>query len=149
MRHRVHNRLPRGLRLAIYLITTLLVASGVAWLVVVYALAPPGEPTPAPHALAGPVLAAHGVVAYLALAVYALVGHAHLRTGWRVPALRVAASWMCAALLLLIGTGLGFYYFADEATASALRWSHVAAGTVLPFSVALHIVRGRRVARRS
>jgi len=149
MRHRVHNRLPGALRLAIYLVTVLLVASGVAWLVVVYVLAPPGEITPAPHRWAGPLLAAHGIIAYIALAAYALVGHAHMRTGWRVPALRIAASWMGAALLLLIGTGIGFYYFADEATAPALRWPHVVAGLALPCFLALHIVRGRRTAGRA
>ena len=149
MRHRIHNRLPRMLRAGIYLVTALLIVSGLGWLAVAYLLAPPGEPTPAPHPLAGPLLAAHGIVAYIALATYALVGHAHLRTGWRVPPLRQAASWMLAALLLLIGTGLGFYYFADESTASALRWTHVAAGLILPGVLALHIVRGRRSAGRS
>ena len=118
--------------------------SGFAWLAAVYLAAPPGEPVPAPHPLAGPLLAVHGVAAYVALIAYALVGHAHLRTGWRVPSLRAAGFWLCASILLLSLTGLGFYYVAAEEVVPWLRWSHVAAGMDLPMLLALHIVRGRR-----
>ena len=149
MRHRLHNRLPRWVRRAIYLMTALLVLSGLAWLAVVYLLAPAGEPTPAPHPLAGPLLALHGIVAYVALIGYALVGHVHVRTGWRVPSLRVAAFWLCAMLAMLTVTGLGFYYVSVEVALPPLRWTHVAAGLMLPLVLALHIVRGRRIAGRA
>jgi hypothetical protein len=144
MRHRVHNRLPRWHRRAIYTLTLLLIVSGLGWLAAVYLLAPPGEPTPAPHALAGPLLEAHGIAAYAALAAYALVGHAHMRTGWRVPALRSAGFWLCATVALLALSGLGFYYIATESVIPYLRWTHVAVGMALPCWLALHIVRGRR-----
>lgn len=148
MRHRLHNRLPHWHRWTIFALTGLLVVTGVAWLVVVYLLAPPGESTPAPHSLAGPLLAAHGIAAYVAVFAYALVGHAHLRTGWRVPVLRSAGFGLCATIAVLALTGLGFYYLADEAATPWLRWIHVAVGMVLPCALALHIVRGRRVTRR-
>ena len=147
MRHRLHNRLPRWHRNAIYALTFLLVASGLAWLVAAYLLAPPGEPTPAPHPLAGPMLVAHGVAAYAALFAYALVGHTHMRTGWRVPALRSAAFWLCSMIALLALTGLGLYYVATESVIPFLRWGHVATGMALPCWLALHIARGRRVTR--
>ena len=149
MRHRLHNRLPRWHRRAIYLVTALLVLSGLVWLAVVYLLAPPGDPTPAPHPLAGPLLALHGIVAYVALIGYALVGHTHVQTGWRVPSLRVAAFWLCAMLAVLTVTGLGFYYVSVEDALPPLRWTHVAAGLVLPLVLALHIARGRRMAGRT
>jgi hypothetical protein len=149
MRHRLHNRLPRWHRLTIYALTGALCLSGIGWLVVAYALAPAGEPTPAPHALAGTMLAVHGIAGYAALVAFALVGHVHMRTGWRVPALRNAAFWLCATLAVLALTGLGFYYVAAEAAVPFLRWTHVAAGIVFPGWLALHIVRGRRVTGRS
>ena len=149
MAHRLHNRLPRWHRRAIYALTLVLTASGLAWLVVAYMLAPPGEPTPAPHLLAGPLLATHGVAAYAAIFAYALVGHAHMRTGWRVPALRSAAFWLLATVAVLALTGLGLYYVASESAGALLRWAHVAAGALLPCWLALHISRGRREARRS
>jgi len=149
MRHRLHNRLPRWHRRTIYAITFLLIVSGLAWLVAVYALAPPGEPTPAPHPLAGPMLVAHGVAAYAALLAYALVGHAHVRTGWRVPALRSAGFWLCSTIAALALTGLGLYYVATESVIPFLCWTHVVAGILLPCWLALHIARGRRVAGRS
>ena len=87
--------------------------------------------------------------AYAALVAFALVGHVHMRAGWRVPELRSAALWLCTVLVLLALTGLGFYYApADEVQSSFLRWSHVAAGLLLPLWLALHIVRGRRLPRR-
>lgn len=149
MGHRLHNRLPRWHRRAIYALTILLVASGASWLAVAYALAPPGEPTPAPHPLAGPLLAAHGVAAYAALFCYALVGHAHMRTGWRVPSLRSAGFWLLVSIAILALTGLGLYYVATEGAVPLLRWTHVAAGVFLPCWLALHIKRGRREAGRS
>ncbi len=149
MRHRLHNRLPRWHRLTIYALTGALGLSGIGWLIVVYLLAPAGEPTPAPHPLAGTMLAVHGIAGYAALIAFALVGHVHMRTGWRVPALRNAAFWLCATLAVLALTGLGFYYVAAEAAVPFLRWTHVAAGIILPGWLALHIARGRRVTGRS
>jgi hypothetical protein len=149
MRPRVHNRLSRWHRRAIYALTVVLIASGVGWLVAVYVLAAPGESTPAPHTLAGPLLAAHGIAAYAALIAYALVGHAHMRTGWRVPMLRGAGLWLCATIGALALTGLGFYYVAAEGAIPYLRWTHVAIGVLLPCCLALHIVRGRQATRQT
>ncbi len=144
---RLHNRLRRWHRRAIYASTGALLLSGAAWLMVAYGLAPPGEPLPAPHPWAGTLLMLHGVAAYAALPLFALVGHVHMRTGWRVPELRSAALALFATLLFLALTGLGFYYLSTESALPLLRWSHVAAGAVLPCGLALHIVRGRRVTR--
>jgi Opacity-associated protein A N-terminal motif len=149
MRHRLHNRLPQWHRRTIYALAGVLVVTGLGWLVVAYLLAPAGEPVPAPHPWAGTMLALHGVAAYAALVSFALVGHVHMRTGWRVPELRSAAFWLCAMILVLALTGLGFYYVAAEQAASFLRWSHVVAGLLLPGWLALHIIRGRRVTRRT
>ncbi|HEY7945035.1 MAG: OapA N-terminal domain-containing protein [Burkholderiales bacterium] len=143
MRHRLHNRLPRWHRRAIYALTLLLIVSGLGWLAVVYLLAPAGEVTPAPHPLAGPLLAAHGIAGYAALIAYALVGHGHMRTGWRMPGLRSAGFRLAAAIAVLALTGLGFYYVATESMIPFLRWTHVAAGILLPCWLALHIARGR------
>jgi hypothetical protein len=149
MRHHLHNRLPRWHRRTVYALTAALILSGLAWLFVAYVLAPADEPGPAPHPLAGPLLAAHGVAAYAALLIYALVGHVHMRTGWRVYALRSAALWLGATIVLLALTGLGFYYIASEGAIPYVRWTHVAAGLLLPCWLVLHIVRGRRVSRRN
>jgi hypothetical protein len=145
---RLHNRVPHWHRRAIYALTVVLLLSGIAWLIVAYVLGPHGEPVPAPHPWSGMLLLVHGVAAYAALLAYALVGHAHLRTGWRVPELRNVALALCATIALLALTGLGFYYIAAEGALPFLRWSHVAAGVILPCWLALHIVRGRRVTRR-
>jgi hypothetical protein len=149
MAHRLHNRLPRWHRRIIYTLTSVMIVSGLAWLTVAYLLPAPGEPTPAPHPLAGPLLAIHGVAAYAALFAYALVGHAHMRAGWRIPALRAAAWWLLASIAILALTGLGLYYVPSETTVVILRWGHVAAGVALPCWLVLHISRGRRETRRS
>ena len=126
------------------MLTGVLLVSGLCWLIVAYLLAPPGEPKPAPHPWAGALLMAHGAAAYIALITCALVGHAHLRTGWRVPNLRSAGLVLCLTIAFLAVTGLGFYYVAAEPAIPYLRWSHVGAGVILPCWLALHIVRGRR-----
>jgi len=148
MRHRHHNSLPRWHRRTIYVLAGALVVSGLGWLILAYLLAPAGEPTPAPHPLAGTMLALHGIAAYAALFVFALAGHVHMRTGWRIPVLRAGAFWLCATIAFLALTGLGFYYVAAEPAIPFLRWTHVAAGVLLPCWLALHIVRGRRAMGR-
>jgi len=145
MRHLPHNRLPRWLRRGIYALTTLLLGSGIAWLGAAYLLAAPGEDTPAPHPWAGPALAIHGIAAQAALVAYALVGQAHLRAGWRTVAQRRAGVGLALAVLLLMSSGLGFYYGANEAALPWLRWSHVAIGTALPVLLGWHVRRGRRL----
>ena len=147
MRHRLRNRLSRWHRRSIYVLTGLLLLSGLAWLGVAYLLAEPGEPTPAPHRFAGLLLAVHGIAAYVALIAYGLVGHAHLRLGWKWRNLRSGGLGLGTAILALVLTGLGFYYLANEAATVWMRWIHVAAGVALPIWLALHIFRGRRVGR--
>lgn len=142
------NRLPRWQRLSIYGAVALLLLSGLGWLWVAYALAPPHEPTPAPHRLAGPLLALHGIAGYVGAILCALVGQVHLRTGWRVTVVRGAAATLAALLLWLVLSGLGFYYVADEALLPWLRWTHLCVGLVLPAALAWHIVRGRRALHR-
>lgn len=147
MTARLHNRLPRWHRQLIYALTAALLLSGLGWLAAAYLAAPAGEPTPAPHPWASPLLTIHGIAAYVALIAYALVGHAHLRTGWRVPTLRSAGAWLGASILVLAVTGLVFYYVAAEGAIPFARWTHVATGMLLPIALWIHIRRGRRVAR--
>lgn len=142
-----HNRLPPWLRGSIYAVVAALLLSGLGWLLVAYALAPADEPTPAPHRWAGPLLALHGILAYAALILCALVGQMHLRVGWRRPEVRRRAVLLVTTLLALAITGLGFYYAADEDLVPWLRWSHVALGLLVPVTLALHVARGRRVSR--
>lgn len=143
---RVRNRLPRGLRRAIHAGIAVLLATGAGWLVAACLLAPPGDPVPAPHPWAGPLLAAHGIAAHVALVACALVGHAHVRAGWRMPPLRPAGAALVGALLALAATGLVFYYAADETVVGVTRWVHVLAGVALPGVLWLHIRRARRMA---
>jgi len=147
MTTRLHNRLQRWHRRLVYALTTVLVLTGAGWLAAVYLAAPPGEPTPAPHPWAGALLAAHGIAAYAALVAYAFVGHAHVRTGWRAPALRTAGAWLGASIFVLFVTGLVFYYVAQEEAIPFARWTHVVAGVALPVVLAVHIRNGRRAAR--
>jgi hypothetical protein len=60
-----------------------------------------------------------------------------------MPGLRSAGFRLAAAIAVLALTGLGFYYVATESMIPFLRWTHVAAGILLPCWLALHIARGR------
>lgn len=144
---RTHNRLPRWHRRLINALTATLALSGLAWLAVVYLDAPPGEATPAPHRFAGPLLEIHGIAAYAALLACALVGHAHLRTGWRIPALRRFGATLGVTILALALTGLGFYYIAAEAAVPFIRWAHVGVGVLMPLVLYVHVRSGRIAVR--
>jgi hypothetical protein len=148
MRRHPRNRLPPWQRRFIYLATGALIATGAGWMIVSYLLAPAGEAVPAPHAFAPALLAIHGIAAYLSLTALGFVCGSHLRNGWRLAAQRVPGILLWTAWVLLVATGIAFYYFVDDASRPMLRNLHIGAGLLMPIVLVWHIVQGRRLAGR-
>ena len=67
------------------------------------------------------MLALHGCMAYAGLVLAALVGQAHSRAGWRIREARPLALWLGGLLTGLAGSGLGFYYVANDSLVPWLR----------------------------
>ena len=69
---------------------------------------------PAPHPLAGTMLAAHGIAATRRSSPSPSSATSTCGPDGASPQLRSAAFWLCAMIAVLALTGLGFYYVAAE-----------------------------------
>ena len=91
MRHRFHNRLPRWHRLTIYALTAALGLRNRLARRRLPASARRRDPRPRRTRWPARCSRCMGSQAMRGLIAFALVGHVHMRAGWRVPALRSAA----------------------------------------------------------
>jgi hypothetical protein len=133
--------LPRWQRMAIYASVTLLVASGVAWLVVVWPI--DSDISQNARAAATWFLRLHGISAYATLIVVGAVLPVHLRLAWAKRRNRWSGAVLVAVFALLALTGLWLYY-GGEGGRSVVSLCHWVIGLVLPIWLAIHRARGLR-----
>lgn len=140
-RHGVH-RLVRWQRIALYTTGTLLVLTGVVWLVLHYSVgAGAGE---LPHPLETWSLRLHGLAAMAGLFVFGLLAAAHIPQGWRLShrrrwaAQRRSGVLLCAGGAVLATSGYLLYYFAPETVRPVLGWAHAIVGLATAALVASH-----------
>lgn len=143
-RHRAGFRLERWHRRGIYATGAVLLASGVAWLVLRYTMRPIGEFGETVHPLEPWSMKLHGAAAMAALFLVGALVHVHIRRALKAGC-NVVTGWaMIATMLLLTVTGYGLYYLADESGRpvwSALHWAVGLAAVVLSV---VHVLAGRR-----
>jgi cytochrome bd-type quinol oxidase subunit 2 len=140
------HRLPRWQLASLYVVGALLVATGVVWLGVHYAIGEgAGE---LPHPLEAWCLRLHGLAAFGGLFIVGALSTAHIPRGWKLTHRRRWARqrwsgiWLCAFAALLIFSGYLLYYFAPEGVRPALGWIHM----IIGLSMALLVIRHRRSA---
>lgn len=131
---------PRHERL-IYVAFALLALSGLAWLGGRYGLRPDPE---LPHPLEAWALKLHGAATMLGLLALGSVLPQHVRFAWRTRRNRTSGATVLSVAAILIVTGYGLYYAADEDLRPWLSLGHWGIGLVLPAGVVWHVVAGRR-----
>jgi hypothetical protein len=89
-------------------------------------------------------LKVHGASALLFLIALGALVPTHIQRAWAARRNRVNGVVFASALIVLIVTGYGLYYFGDEALREVARWIHLSVGLVEPAFLGLHIVLGRR-----
>jgi hypothetical protein len=146
--HRQPLRLSRRRRYLIYAIGWMLWLSGVLWLLFHYALMQKGEFGDTPHPLEPWWLRLHAAMAFAALWACGLVWGVHVVAGWRTGRQRWSGGGAMGVLAWLALSGYLLYYLGDEQWRAIMSVAHWAAGLALPALLALHIVLGRRRARR-
>ena len=131
-------------RWMLYALTTLLVATGAAWLIAHFGRSEDALPSPVePWSMK-----LHGAAAMAAIFAMGAMLQRHLLPGWRMRRNRVAGIAMCVAISLLVVTGYGLYYFDGEWLRSRDEWLHWSGGFALPVVLATHVVVAR-MSRRS
>lgn len=115
-----------------------LTASGAAWLVAERLLATPTEFGTASPAWAARVLALHGGLAMVSLLAVGAWLQAHVVPRLRGTAGRATGLSQLGLLVVLISTGFGLYYVADESTRPLWSTVHWVGGVVLAVILLIH-----------
>jgi hypothetical protein len=138
--HHPAHRLVRWQRRALYTSGALLLATGLAWLVLHYG-AGAGE---LPHPLEAWSLRLHGLAAFAGLFVLGALAAAHVPQGWRLSqrrrwvGQRSSGVLLCALGALLASSGYLLFYFAPESVRPALGWAHAFVGLLMAVLIASH-----------
>jgi heme A synthase len=92
--------------------------------------------------------ALHVAFAFVALGMFGSLWAIHMRAGWRQRRNYRNGFLLIGLLIILIVTGLGIFYLADEAVMLYTALTHIAVGLLLPIFFIYHMIMGRRIARQ-
>ena len=132
----------RRQRQAVYVGTLILLLSGIAWLLAHYILPMPEDA--ARHPLEPWAMRIHGAATMFGLAMLGSIWTTHVMPAWQRGTHRLSGGGLFAFWSVLILTGYGLYYLADEIQRAITSWTHVACGLVLPIGLLIHIVQAAR-----
>ncbi|MBV8971261.1 MAG: hypothetical protein JO290_03105 [Sphingomonadaceae bacterium] len=146
MKRRPHLalRLPRWQEASVYGGGAVLLASGVAWLILHDFLTAKGDFGPQPNPAEHPTLIVHGVVAAAFLVVGGAMIPVHVRLGLASGRNRVSGIATGVGLLFLAATGAGLYYVGDEGWRAAVSVVHWGVGLAAAAVLAWHAAAGKR-----
>lgn len=138
------GRLPRWQEWSVYIGFGLLIASGIAWLLLDTFVRVASEFGPEHHPAEQWTLIAHGVVAYAFLIVGGAMVPVHVTLGWNTRRNLKSGLALAGTLLFLAVTALGLYYLGDEAGRNWVSIIHWSVGLVALPVLLIHALRGRR-----
>lgn len=143
MTKRRPGRLPRWQEWSVYVSFGLLLATGIAWLVLDNFVQVAGEFGPEHHPAERITLLVHGVVAYGFLVIAGSMLPVHITLGWNTKRNRNSGILFVATLLLLAATALGLYYVGNDGLRSKVSLIHWLLGLAAVPLILIHAVRGR------
>lgn len=144
MTKRRPGRLPHWQEWLVYLTMGLLIATGVAWLLLDSFVRVAGEFGPEHHPAEHGVLIAHGVAAYGFLIIAGAMIPVHITFGWNIRKNLKSGLTLAATCVFLAMTALGLYYVGDELSRHWLSVIHWAIGLIVIPVLLIHALRGRR-----
>lgn len=127
----------------LYTVGTLLVVSGMLWLVFHYYVRVEGDFGPTLHPLEPWWLRVHGISAAAFLIGFGSVLPGHVRRAWSMARNRNTGTLFFAVMVTLTLTGYLLYYVGTEDTREIMSLVHWAVGLAFPVLTALHVWRGR------
>jgi hypothetical protein len=80
----------------------------------------------------------HGAFAVLAIWTGGMLWGLHIVKAWKQHRHRLSGGSLASALLLLIGSGYGLYYVANEAARSTISLIHQAVGVAILMAYLIH-----------
>ena len=143
MKKRRPSRLPRWQEWTVYVSFGLLIATGIAWLLLEHFVRVAGPFGPEPHPAEHWALVAHGLVAYAFLIVVGTMVPVHIIAGWNTRRNLKSGLTLVATLLFLAVTALGLYYLGDESVRPQTSLIHWIAGLIALPLLLIHALKGR------
>jgi hypothetical protein len=138
------GRLPRWQEWSVYTTFGLLIATGVAWLLLDPFVRVAGDFGPEHHPAERWMLVSHGVVAYAFLIVAGAMIPVHIILGWNTRRNLNSGLTLAGTCLLLAVTALGLYYLGDEISRHWVSVVHWSVGLLAAPLLLIHALRGRR-----
>jgi len=138
------TRLPKWHEWSIYVTFGLLVASGIAWLVLDRWVRIEGEFGPEHHPAEHVMLIAHGAAAYALLIAAGALIPIHVKVGWSIRRNLLSGTSLGVTLALLSLSALGLYYLSGEGARAWTSIAHWVIGLAAVPLLLLHVMRGRR-----
>jgi len=129
-------------RYSIYAVLTVLVVTGVAWLIAnQFKSSANGELW---QAAAANLLMPHGGAATISLLLIGALFPVHIRMSWMRGKNRLTGGLMVSIGAVLIATAFGLYYTGSDLLRPWISWTHIGFGLAVPLLALVHIVTGRR-----
>jgi hypothetical protein len=127
----------------VYIICGLLFISGLGWLFAHYFLAVAGEFGEAHHPSEPWWLRLHGAAAMGFLMVLGSLLQAHISRAWHLRKNLASGLFMLGLVMLLVLTGYGLYYVADEQSHPWISTLHWTIGIAAIAGLVLHVKLGK------
>jgi hypothetical protein len=144
MTSHVYRRMPRRQRLAVYLVSTLLWATGILWLVLDEVFARQEQFGRTPHPLESPLLLAHGILAIGSAYLLGWVSARHVLLWWTAGLRRLSGAVFAALMALLGLTGFALFFLSSDRWQRFAQLSHDALGVSFVLFALQHWCFGRR-----
>jgi hypothetical protein len=140
----VYRRMPRRQRLAVYLVSTLLWATGIVWLVLDQCFARQEQFGRTPHPLEPPLLLAHGMLAIASAYLLGWVSARHVLLWWTAGLRRVSGAVFAALTALLGLTGFALFFLSSDRWQRCAQLTHEALGLSIVLFALQHWLFARR-----
>ncbi|MDZ4815270.1 MAG: hypothetical protein SGI71_03280 [Verrucomicrobiota bacterium] len=140
----------KGIRLSfrhkawLYSTLAVLYLSGLFWAFLHYFAKRPEGMEELPHPSEPLALQIHGAAAYLVLVILGTLIPIHIKRAWTIRKNVPTGLLVILLNIVLILTGLGLYYFANEALRNFTSQSHLISGLLYLPLLAVHIYLGKK-----
>lgn len=130
----------------VYACVSVLLLSGLLWLLFHYFVIINTEFGKAHHPVEAWSLKVHGFVAMGMLVLFGSLMPGHIRNAWRHRQKRWTGGFMIGLMVTLALSGYGLYYFGGEEVRDWTGILHWVVGILSVFALAIHVWQGRRKA---
>lgn len=136
--------MPRRQRLAVYVVSTLLWATGIVWLILDQFFARQEQFGRTPHPLESPLLLAHGLLAIGSAYLLGWVSARHVLLWWTAGLRRLSGTLFATLLAILALTGFALFFVSSDRWQRCAQLAHEALGVGIVLLAVQHWFFGRR-----